>query len=377
MAEKLKILYIIEAAGGGAGRHVCDLAQALAEKGHSIHVIYSPNRGDPVIKQQIHDLKNIAFKSISIMRNITPLDAIALKEITKYIKENGPFDLIHGHGSKGGVLGAAAGRLSRTPTFYTPHAFATNNASFSIVAKHFFKWIIRVAATQCEKIICVSDYEKEHGKSFVGIAPEKLVVIHNGIEPYKKTRAEARKDLGIGPDDFCIGCVAMFYEYKGVDVLIPALAEARHYAPQAKLVIAGDGPAKNKLHNKAKTAGLHNKIQWLGAVKGQDVMPAFDVMSMPSRSESFPYVLLEALEAGVPVIASNVGGTSEIIQDGVNGILVAPERPDEITAALHRIIDNRKMLATLARNAKESSKRFQLESMVTQTLSLYHKHLKR
>jgi glycosyltransferase involved in cell wall biosynthesis len=168
-------------------------------------------------------------------------------------------------------------------------------------------------------------------------------------------------------------CVARLVEQKGQDILLRALPAVRAAAGPIVLTLLGDGPERARLQSLAASLGIAEAVRFGGVVP--DVAPYLaeaTVFVLPSRYEGMPLALLEAMAAGVPVVASAVPGNRDVVQDGTDGILVPPGDPDALARGLVKILTNREMAARLAVAARVSvAARYSVESMAERTLGVY------
>ncbi|HEY2410912.1 MAG TPA: glycosyltransferase family 4 protein [Pirellulaceae bacterium] len=366
-----RVCLVTEAAGGGVGRHFLDLAAGLAQRNIEVVAIYSPGRCDASFQQSQRNVGGVQFVELPMRRAIHPLDAADLLKLTRCIRRHGPFDLIHCHSSKGGALGRVAAALLRTPSIYTPHALVTLDPTLSPLKRRMYGTIERWLSRPSAAIIAVSPDEAEHAAQ-LGIAPQKIHVVLNGIDPPNfTTRESARQQLGLRPDDFCIGFVGRLTAQKAPELLIAALAELKQKHPSAVAVFVGSGPLENQLRKQIDQLGLAQNVRLLGDTVATNIMPAFDVFCLPSRYEGLPYVLLEALAAGLPIVARRVGGVAACIDHDRNGLIVENESSSDLAAALHRLASDVSLRGEFATRSAIKAAALSVNRMIDDTLSVY------
>ena len=212
-----------------------------------------------------------------------------------------------------------------------------------------------------------------------GVLPERIIVRHNSIGPESPARAsevcEVRDRLGVGNGDPLILTVGRLSSEKGHVDLISAFAWLRQLFPNihAKLAIAGEGPERSAMESAAKICGLEKDVHLVG--HKLDVRPyyaAADVFVLPSRSEGSPYVLLEAMRAGVPIAASAVGGVPEILKHEETALLVKPQDSKSLAVAIGRILNDGELAKRIAENAfKRVSINYSLEAYVRSRSEVY------
>jgi len=382
--KKKKILYVItKSVWGGAGKYVYDLATNLPKD--SFEVFVAAGGKNELAEKLIH--AGIPYFEIkSFQRDVSFLkDILAYFEIFFLLMKLRP-DIIHVNSSKaGGVVGTAAfdyrflGFKFNLKTVFTAHgwAFHENRPQWQLL---LIKLFTKLTCFYYGKVICVSDHDRESAiKNH--IAPKrKLVTIHNGIavEKYKfLTKEEARKKLGnyikLTADTPLIGTVGEYTKNKGQEYLIDAIRELKNY--KLKAAIIGWGELENKLQEKIKNENLENRVFLLNNIP--DVAPylkAFDIFVLPSLKEGFPYTLLEAGLAGLPVVSVRTGGIPEIIQDARTGFLAESADASSLAEKIDEAADNPDRSKLLANNLwHKIVGEFSLEKMLKATIATYEK----
>lgn len=372
-----KILFIITKSEiGGAQKYVLDMASGAKNAGFAVAVASEQNSYFYEILTEL----GIEFIEIkNLQRSINPaLDAKLLFELIKIIRKEKP-DVAHLNSSKIGALGAIAAKMARVPRIvFTAHGWAFRDPRqawerYAIIA------VSRLAALFQDKIICVSDYDREAALKYKIAPASKLVAIHNGINIKKLnllSGKEAREKLGIDEKNLVVGTIANFYKTKSLDTLVLAAISAVHLSPIIKFVIIGDGPEKSKVEELIKKYRLEKYFLLTGALKNaSQYLKAFDIFVMPSKKEGLPYALLEAMAAKTACVASAVGGIPEIIENEKNGLLIKDMAPGKLNDAISRLIKNKKMTRALGTAAAETIKlNFSLDQMIEKTLALYENH---
>jgi glycosyltransferase involved in cell wall biosynthesis len=210
-----------------------------------------------------------------------------------------------------------------------------------------------------------------------GFPERRIDVIHNGVDPGPRPtlvdRRAARHALWISEDAFVVGTVARLDPVKHLETLIEAFADLRVVLPRSVLVILGDGPERERLETVARTAGVGDAVRFLGDRRDvRRVLPAFDVYVNSSISEGVSLTILEAMAAQLPVIATAVGGTAEVVQDGITGVLVPARQPVRLAHALIAVSkspERRRTLGNAARLSVEA--RFAIDGMVERYADVY------
>jgi glycosyltransferase involved in cell wall biosynthesis len=358
-----RILMATQPSDGGVFDHVARLSAGLAERGQEVLVCgpVDHRRGDLAAE----------VVPLDLVRSVAPLaDARAVAGMARIVRQVRP-DLIHAHSSKAG----AAARLAhvaypRTPVVYTPHGYAFAGYFESERERRVYRLAERALGPLASVVLCVCEAERQLACS-VG-SPRRTRVVHNGVVP---VRVDGLHPLvgelsGDGP---VIATVTLLRPGKGVETLIDAMPAVLERHPQARLVIAGDGPDRTALEARLARRGVEGAVHMIGETAGPGpVLGGADVFVSPSWAESFPYSVLEAMSLGLPIVATGVGGTREAVEEGVTGRLVPPREPAPLAAALVELLADGDRAASLgeaaARRVKE---RFTLDRMIEETLAVY------
>ncbi len=369
----MKILYIItQSEFGGAQRNVFDLACALAKE-HKI-VVAAGSNGELLSRLQeknieIHHLKHLK-------RAINPYsDILAVFEIYSLIHTIQP-DIVHLHSSKAGVVGAIASKCASTAkVIYTAHGFVFNEPGF-FPKKEMFIWAEKISGWFKNQIICVSEKDRQSALTYHIASKYKLATIHNGLAEINfVSKEEAKNTLDIThlKSKKIIGTIAHFYPVKGLDYLINAAPEVIAKHPDTLFLIIGGGQEHSKLQALILKNKLTDNILLIDEIKNaSQFVKAFDIFVLPSLKEGFPYAILEAMQAEVPIIASRVGGISEQIEDTISGLLVQPKNSHELAAKINLLIENKELADKLVKNAKARVKNeFSIQEMIEQTEKTY------
>ena len=371
-AASLRICFIQEPLHAGVGRHTVDVARALADRGHEIHVVYSPVRLEPQFLADLSEHPRIHCHAIPIMPGLCAGDAAAFWRIKTYVKENGPFDVIHGESSKGGGFARLLKLFGAKTVLYSPHAFVTLSPFQSFAKRRAFAGIELLLSHLTDVIVCSSQNEREHALS-LGIAAQKLAVVVNGRTPaVARDRASLRDELRLS-GKVVIGFVGRLEAQKAPHRLIEAAIKLLPKLPQAHLLMIGDGPERGQLEAMMRATGLEKRATWLGAVDAVQYMPAMDVLAMPSVYEGFAYVLLEALHAGLPIVATPVGGTAESVLPGENGIIVPHHPVEPLVTALRQLGLDAELRHKMGQAARERASHFSVTRMVDNLEGLYYR----
>ncbi len=368
---RYRILLVTEAAGGGVGRHLLDLAAGLIQRNHNVCLVYSPERADQSFRDGLARLDQLSTHELAMRRDVGPHDLGQVREIRKLIDSLGPFDILHAHSSKAGALLRLAADHTETPCVYTPHAFVTLDPDIGLLKRILYGRIERMLASRVNRIICVSEDEYAHARA-LGIPTELLTVVHNGIgEMPPASRAVVRSEFGIPPQALVVGTVARLTHQKATDRLLSAFAMGVSELAESRLVIVGDGPDREELNELAERLGLDQRIIFTGHADGTRLMAAFDIFALPSRYEAFPYVLLEAAARSLPIIMTATGGSGTVVRNGFNGYVVPQLNVEALSARLLELASDPLLRRRMGVNSSEVARHFTIRQMVEDTLEVY------
>lgn len=362
----MNIAYAITRADaiGGATVHVRDLAQAMRDRGHGVTVLVG-GRG-PVTDEL--EAAGIPYRPLAFLRRkIHPLrDLRAVAEMTAALRDLRP-DLVSTHTAKAGWIGRAACARLGLPAIYTPHGWSIENRVSPRLGPLFTR-AERCAARWASAIVCVCEHEKRLALRKSVAPEEKLHVVHNGVRDVPPL-LRAEPGSGTGPPRLV--STARFDSPKDHATLLRALAALADLPWELDLI--GDGPLQPSMRGLAASLGIAARVRFLGHQREPErVLARAHLFVLSSRSEAFPRSVLEAMRAGLPVIASRVGGVPEAVTNGREGLLVPPADPDAFSTALGPLLSNagrRAEMGEAARRAFES--RFRLERMLEKTAAVY------
>lgn len=308
---------------------------------------------------------------LPLERAISPrIDLFAVERLAKIERMIKP-DLIHAHSSKAGAVARIARLLRlRTPVLYTPHGYSFAGHFSRRTERFAYRETERILSPLASRVVCVCDAEARIARS---VGPSKRVrVVHNGIEPIGSGPVDSRiQELSRrGP----VACaVTLLRPGKGLETLIDAMPAVLGTCPDAQLAIVGDGPDLAALTARASYRKVEQAVHFLGTMSDPlRVMRGADVFVHPSWAEAFPYVILEAMSAGLAIVASDVGGVGEAIRDGDTGLLVPRADARRLAAALGQALSNstlRTKLGVAARARQRQS--FTQQTMIDRLISVY------
>jgi glycosyltransferase involved in cell wall biosynthesis len=338
--RRLRVLFLIDSLGpGGAERLMVDLLPELQEQGIDSEVVAIQERhGNPVAAE----LADLGF-SVSTIGIERLRERGALARVIDAVKASRP-DVIHTQLEFANILGSIAGERLGIPTIATIHTL-DRPAALSREGLRFrlMGWALR---RRCDRVIAVSESARRHVLGRAGIRPRRTRAIHNGIDlaqfgPDADVRAAVRAELGISPSAFVVITVAVLRPPKGIGDMVRALPTVIGDHPDLMYLVVGDGSARGDLEALAEQLGVASVVNFAGhRADIPRMLAAADLFVLPSHTEALPTVLIEAMATELPVVATDVGGTSEILAAGQSGILVPPHAPVRLAEAVDRLASN-------------------------------------
>jgi len=372
-----KIIYLVTQSDfGGAQKYVFELASNLPPDQYKI-IVAAGSEGDGELFSRLADFANI--KTIKL-KNLKRLPSIlgalrAIKEIEKLLFAEKP-DILHLNSSAAGVLGSLAAKKYKNKTclplrvIYTAHGWAFSEPGF--LKQKIYLFLEKITAKYKDIFIVLSEKDKQAALQNKIAPQEKIIKIYNGIDSAKikfLEKPESRKILGVSP---ALGTIANFYKTKGLGYLIEAMYILRQQNKDIALAVIGEGPERKNLEKQIVKYNLEKNISLLGKkTKASQYLKALDIFVLPSVKEGFPFVILEAMSAEIPIIATTVGAIPEILENETSGILVEPKNPKALAQTIMTLLDDPREQKNLAENAKQSVEKFSLSQTLSQTFSLY------
>lgn len=372
----IRALHLLKATGiAGAETHLLALLPALREFDVTSALILME---DPRLPQGEFaaraEAAGVATARVPIIAHIDPFVVGRLRRAMSALGEHGqggvPFDLLHAHLPHGEVYGAQMARA-----FPRMHFLITRHSDDRFRRSRLLRPVFAPTLRRAERIIAISHAVARSIMVLEGVLPAKIEVVHYGLagEAFAgmARRGRLRAELGLH-DEPLIGFVGRMVTEKGVDVLLRAFAEVVKDIPRAHLALAGDGRLMGEMRARAGSLGLASAhfLGWRGDIAS--FMADVDVLAVPSRSEGFGLVVLQAMALARPVVAARVTALPEIVEPGQTGTLVPPEDPPSLARALTEILQSADCGAALGRAGRSRLEReFTLERMASHTAQVY------
>jgi glycosyltransferase involved in cell wall biosynthesis len=376
----IRILHLLRPVNGGMANHVHALLTGLGKETFEQYLACPVRQTSAQVLQHAIDVYDV-----TIQDGMTPISDYRAAIQLVHILQTQPFDILHVHGYKALwiVSYAFANHFGKLP-IRRPKIICTLHNFLSARQRWIWKTFQSAKLLNLEQIdqfVTVSDPLLEHIKEICKIqTPEKTcLTVHNGIAPsrqYVEPRI-CKRIFGVPKDSFVVGAISRLNPDKGIDILVRAMAIVQKQAPDAYLVIIGDGPEKRRLQQLASQLRVNN-IRFMGWMPEADqYMKGFQVFVQPSRREGFGMTVIEAMRASIPVIASRVGGLVEVIEDHVSGMLVQPEDPVELANAILYVYRSPYGGEKMAKSGFERmQQRYTYHTMMKQWTEIYLKSVK-
>lgn len=376
MSRKKVFLLVTLSEMGGAQKVVGHLAARIDRKIFDVTVACSP--GGELVNwvRNIGDVQIVELPCLK--RDISPVaDFLCLIRLYRLIKSGG-YDIVHCHSSKAGVLGRLAARLAGVPRIYfTVHGWGIDDRQ-PLPVRWMYIMAERLAGAVSSRIVCVSDYDRNKGLALRLASAEKLVVIHNGMPdaggPRRESGEKLRAELGLETDVLIIGTVMRLAPPKEPLFFLEMAARLLDEGQEGLyFVVVGDGPLRPRCEDYIDKHSLGGKVFLLGAREdAAQLVRGFDVFTLFSRHEGLPLTIIEAMMAGVPVVASNAGGVGEMVLHGETGYLVNGFNPDTAAEYIEELVSSPELRTKIGENGRMMAlENFTLGMMVNQYNALY------
>jgi glycosyltransferase involved in cell wall biosynthesis len=331
-AQPLRILHATRAPVGGIFRHILDLANGQAERGHHVGIIADSLTGGERAEQALAEIAprlKLGAHRIAIHREPRPTDLLAWAQFRRLIRRLKP-DVLHGHGAKAGAfirMNVASGDMIR---IYTPHGGSLHYPLTSLKGALYSR-LERALMNSTDLFLFESAFARDTYQRTIGVPKGLVRCVFNGVS------ADEFDPVVKADDATDVLYVGEFRHIKGADLLIDAVARLRADGRPVTLTLAGDGEESANLKAQVERLGLGDAVRFIGHVKARYAFSKGSLLVVPSRGDSMPYVVIEAAAAGIPMVAANVGGIPEIFGSHTDALFapnIAAAMADAIEIAL-------------------------------------------
>jgi len=343
-----------------------NIAKHLVRRGHEVHVITTRDAGLTGESQEegfyVHRLRCPKARFLGPLLFLIKA-LLALRKINP--------NIIHAQSIFPGLYALIAKKVLGKP-------YLLQNHGMVYVSRPFRNQISKLVLRNADAVLALTEDMKEEMQK---ICSRDIHVLPNGIDLEKfesLSKDEMRCKLQIKTDERLVIFVGRFRPVKGVEYLIKSMEIIRQRDQSIRLVLVGEGPEEENLKSLTKQLKLEGCVEFVGQISTEKVpqyMAASDVFVLPSLSEGFPLVSLEAMASGLPIVATKVTGLPEIIEDGENGFLVEPRSPEQIAQKVLLFFEDNELRGTMSRNNKEKAKKYGWETVVQRLEDVYQNHL--
>lgn len=375
MTAPRRLLWLVDSLGaGGAEALVVTFAEAAGVEGEQTLTVACLHGGDGVNAARLAGLGvpviDLGARSLRDVR--------AFRRLLALIRGQ-RIDLIHAHLTYAAIWSAIASRITGVPAVASLHVSPAATRTLRDSAGHRIATdlrdrLMRFILNRWSRCVVVVSGALRDDYVARGLSPQKIRVVHNGIESgrFRRSRDETRTrlqaELGIEPGLPVIATVAVLRPRKGIEVLL----EAARAVPEACFVIIGDGPQREEWQRLAASLGVADRVRWAGYRNDVDALLAgCDLFVHPSLDDAFPTVLLEAMAAGLPIVASRVGGIPEIVTPGVTGELVPPGDAAALAGAIAALLKNDETMKRMREATASSATRFTVGAWIDRLRAVY------
>ena len=390
----MKILHIITRLDrGGSADNTLLTCIGQRRLGHEVTLVSGPGLSEESFLTASAQAKGVDMICLpSLVRAVEPLqDLRALIGLREIIQAE-PFDLIHTHTSKAGILGRLAARLSgASPVVHTPHGHVFYGYFGGLKTKLFI-WAEKIMARWTDAIVTLTDREAEEHLALGVGRPGQFETIFSGISMKPGAPKNGPEDpaglaglagpearraaLGLPRDGELVISVGRLDPIKGHGTLIDAFAQVLLHRPETRLLLAGDGELKEAYERRAKELKIHRRVHFLGWREDvSDLLEAVDLFVLPSLNEGMGRAAVEAMAAGLAVVATKVGGLPLIVDEGKTGLLVAPEDAGALAATIVHVLSSPGMRRAMGEAGRRKAAAFSDDAMVEKIESLYRRIL--
>ena len=351
--------------GSIAGTQIAAHAMAtkLSHRGHEVHVITHRDRGLPAKSTDegfsVHRLR---------LREVPFLGIIVFWLRVLFLLRRIDAEVVHAQGTYSGIPGLLAKKFLGKPCVVWAQGSDIYRPTFST------KRLSKPVLSNTDVVIALTEDMKRHIQR---ICQREVVVIPNGIDLNRferLSRAEVRNELQIKEGERTILFVGRLHPVKGVKHLIRAMPLIGQAAPGVTLILLGDGEERQDLEALTRKLNLENFITFKGRVPNAETpryMIASDILVLPSLSEGFPVVVLEAMACGLPIVATDVRGLPEIIVSGENGFIVKPEKPEAIAEKALQLLGNDQLRHAIGANNRHKVKQYSWDNVAADLEAVY------
>ena len=370
MRRPIRVLQLlVSTSPGGGPRHVYDLVRNLSRSEFEF-MVGAPRDG--IFFER--------FQELGIPVTEIPLGQVGIRQLfatIRLIRRHG-VDLVHTHGKGPGLYGRLAARWLGIPAVHTFHGI--HYGSYPWIGQRLYLMLERYLARLSHTIINVSASQEAEGLNLQLFSAGQSVVITNGVdfEEMDHLLLESpvkRESLGLGPNDFVLGCVSRFDPVKRLEVLLDALGRLRDRIPDVMLVLVGGGGEEDRIRHLARRLGLQDRVIFTGFLEAPArIYPALDLYLSTSSKEGLPLALVEAMGAGLATVATDVPGHRDVLRQGKTGLLIPADNDSALADAVVSLWADPIKRAALSKAARQwAREELGIEQMLKRTAVAYRR----
>lgn len=367
---RTKVLHVLEAVEGGTARYVADLVTHVEGVDHLVAMPRTRSVGvtDSESIARIEEAAEVRF--VDMRRSpLSLVNVSALLEVRRFVASGAP-DVVHGHSTVGGAMARLAG--AGLPVVYTPNAVFPGAAATLVE---------RVLGHRTAAVVAVSASEAEEIRRQRLVTPERVLVIRTGIAPESRDAApsDLRERIGAPATAPLVGTAIRLVAQKDPPTFVDAMTIVLTAHRDAHAVVMGDGPLRGDLERRLRTSGVADRVHLLGHVpEARRLLAQLDVFVLASRYEGLPYALLEAMQAGAAVVATDAVGNRDVVVDEATGLLAPVGATAGLASAIARLLDDASLRSRIAAAGQRAvATEFTVDAMAEHYRQLYERLAKR
>lgn len=375
LKRRTRVLHLIDTLNlGGTESQVVQVALRMQRAGH--HVIVGCLRAEGPLLRVLQEAGVPVIEFPKKRTLISPNGVRQILRLAAFLRKE-KFDVVHAHDLWANLIGIPAGRLARVPAIISSRRYLADLEWYTPWRNRVVRWMYRLSTRVVvnSRAICVLLVDRE------GVRSDKIRVVYNGVDVERFARTEPNRDKLL--PNVCKYCKLiavlgnMYSRVKGHDCMISAARIVCGHERETVFLFVGDGTERSRLETQVRDVGLENNIVFVGRrTDVPEVLACCDLSVLPSEAEGFPNALLESMSAGLPVVATAVGGSREIIENGVNGLLVKPGNPEALAAAILRLIREPRLAMNMAlAGQKDMRTRFSFDRVIAEFEQVYREPL--
>lgn len=364
--DKLRILHVLRSPVGGLFRHVMDVVRGQIERGHAVGIVCDEQTGGDYAARILNGIEShleLGLTRVPMPRQLGFSDISSTRHVAQRIGVGAP-DVVHGHGAKGAAYARLAIRRHGPLRVYTPHGGSLLYRPGTPVGA-FYRTLEKLLQPSTDLFLFESAFIARLYEAKVGRPKALARIVPNGVAPAEFDEVPLKS----GATDILY--IGELRRLKGVDLLIDAIAGLRDKGTRLSATIVGDGKSREELKQQVSERGLQDAVRFFLPMPAREAFALGRIMVVPSRAESFPYIVLEAAAAGKPLVVTKVGGIADMFGPLADR-LIGPDDVGALEAAIGRAVNQNESTMADARLLRERVRTtFSLDEMVDGGLKAY------